>query len=69
MTPLEITNARKAIQERYQIGAGAAQAWCAKRVGVTDRAWRQWESGHRRMRVGLWGLFRGKFKRAMRSKK
>ena len=46
-----------------RIALGLTQKQAGALVGVTDRAWRYWESGRRTMPVGIWELFQLKTKR------
>ena len=49
-TPVEIRRARDR--------AGLTQTKAAALVYTTDRVWRQWEAGDRRMHPAFWELFR-----------
>jgi len=54
MDALEIRKTRN----RY----GLSPAQCARMVKVSDRTWRRWEDGTRRMPEGAWELFAMKLK-------
>lgn len=53
-TPSEIIAARKA--------ASLTQTQAAELVGASLRGWQHWENGDRKMRPGLWELFKSKTK-------
>lgn len=52
MTPQTIRQTR----ERHALSVGEA----ARMVQVTDRTWRRWEDGTRKMPGGAWELFQMK---------
>ena len=40
-----------------RLSLGLTQSQAGALVGVTDRAWRYWETGKRKMPSGMWELF------------
>lgn len=54
--PKEVRALREAMQAQDCLGITAAQDLCAAAVHTSNRAWRQWEKGDRKMHPAFWEL-------------
>lgn len=52
--PKTVIDLRVKVQEKHKIGITAAQQICADALHTSHRAWRQWETGDRKMHPAFW---------------
>jgi len=60
--PAEVRELRESVQYKRGIGITAAQHLCADMLHTSQRAWRQWETGDRKMHPAFWELAQAKLK-------
>ena len=54
--PIQVRELRESVQSRRDIGITAAQHLCADMLHTSQRSWRQWETGDRKMHPAFWEL-------------
>ena len=54
--PAQVRELRESVQHKREIGITAAQHLCADMLHTSQRAWRQWETGDRKMHPAFWEL-------------
>jgi len=60
--PAQVRELRESVQHKREIGITAAQHLCADMLHTSQRSWRQWETGDRKMHPAFWELAQIKLK-------
>ena len=58
--PSQVRELRESVQNKRSIGITAAQNICADMLHTSQRSWRQWETGDRKMHPAFWELAKTK---------
>ena len=58
--PAQVRELRESVQRKQNIGITAAQHLCADMLHTSQRSWRQWETGDRKMHPAFWELAKTK---------